>query len=258
MFESFFTLGGVSYIMAFLALLVFGLFTGVVLILLNDTARRYFRKAGFPLLIVTVTAFIVVEIALLQVPPRSYEQGYQDGVGRPDLNCPVFRREGGGNLALGEDGALRIKHKYKLLGRPAVLTRSGEIHLWVANRSVFDDGTHLCSLALTANNAKFAEDATNAWDKVQGESESGGQAQQGGEQAEQNGGRGLESESGNIGHQDVVVELPSDQDENSDQEGDAQDAQDEGGEVSENAMAADQESHGSVTIRPDTAPLDKQ
>mgnify|MGYP005848462059 CR=1 FL=1 len=261
MFEDFFTLGGVSYIMAFVTLLVFGLFVGVVLVMLNDTARRYFRKAAYPLLVVTVAVFIVVEIAILQVPHRSYEQGYQDGVGRPDANCPVFLTDAEGNLVVSEDGASHVKHEYRLVGRPVVLTLDGEIHLWLANRNVFDDGTHLCSLTLTTRNGQFAEEATNAWDDLHGEPESGAELRELREQAEAQGegegepGEGNEGSPGNSGSQsgapqDVVITLPSEQSDGSADDGEGED---EPGD-----MQNDQQSYGSVSIEPyDDQPQEK-
>lgn len=266
MFEGLFTLGGVSYLMALVALLAFGLLVGVVVIMLNDTARRYFQKAAFPLLIVTAVLFIVVEVFVLQVPKQAYNQGYADAVGRPDATCPVFRQDADGNLTHSDEGDA-VKNQYKLVGRPVILAADGEIHLWLSNRDVFPDGTHLCSIPLTAENAKFAEQATQAWDQLNGEPGSGEELRELREQAERNGqGSGMpgQGQGGQGQVPDIIVELPNQQ--GGGQNGDQGSAEQRGqgqqgqgrGQNNGQGDGYDQQSEGSVTIRPATPPSDKQ
>lgn len=262
MFEGLFTLGGVSYLMAIVAFLAFALLAGVVVIMLNDTARRYFQKAAFPLLIVTAMIFVVVEVFILQVPEQAYEQGYSDAVGRPDAACPVFRVDADGNLILSEEDGNAIKNEYKLVGRPVVLAADGEIHLWLSNRDVFPDGTHLCSLPLTANNAKFAEQATEAWDNLHGEPGSGEELQELREQAERNGQGQGQPGQGQGPVPDIIVELPNQQQDGEGEAGDQGDAEQRGdqngqGQPGEGDQQYDQQSEGSVTIRPSVPPSDK-
>jgi len=268
MFEGLFTMGGVSYLMAFAALLAFMLLVGVVVILLNDTARQYFKKAAFPLLIVTAAIFVVVEVFILQVPSQAYQQGYSDAVGRPDAACPVFRQDGAGNLVLSEENGSAIKNEYKLVGRPVVLMADGEIHLWLSNRDIFPDGTHLCSIPLTADNAKFAEQATKAWDNLHGEPGSGEELRELREQAEQNGQQGQQGQQGQPGEgqgngevPDIIIELPNTQEEGDEgNQGNAEQRGERNGRNSqqnEGNQQYDQESEGSVTIRPATPPSEK-
>lgn len=263
MFEGLFTLGGVSYLMALVALLAFSLLVGVVVIMLNDTARRYFQKAAFPLLIVTAVLFIVVEVFIFQVPKQAYDQGHRDWVGRPDATCPVFRQDAAGNLTRSDEGNA-VKNQYKLVGRPVVLAADGQIHLWLSNRDVFPDGTHLCSIPLTAQNAKFAEQATEAWDQLNGEPGSGEELRELREQAERNGQGGQQQGQGQGNGQvpDIVVELPNQQ--NGEQNGDQGNAEQQGngqqgqGQPGEGPQGYDQQSEGSVTIRPPEGAPDKR
>lgn len=261
MFDTLFTLGGISYLMAFVAVLAFALLVGVVVIMLNDSARRYFQKAAFPLLLVTAAVFIVVEVFILQVPSQAYEQGVRDAVGRPDGACPVFKTDDDGNIITAEEGGAPVKNEYKLVGRPVVLGADGEIHLWLSNRDIFPDGTHLCSIPLTANNAKFAEQATKAWDNLHGEPGSGEELQELREQAEQNGQQGQgQSGQGQGEVPDIIIELPNTQQDGEGEAGDQGDAEQNGernGQPNEGNQQYDQESEGSVTIRPTAPPSDK-
>ena len=268
--EGLFTMDGVNYVMAVVAILAFALLAGVVVIMLNDTARKYFQKAAFPLLLGTAAIFVVVEVFILMVPGQAYEQGYNDAIGRPDAKCPVFRTDANGDLMLSDETGNPEKNQYKLVGRPVVIAADGEIHLWVSNRDVFEDGTHLCTLPLTANNAKFAQKATEAWDNLHGEPGSGEELQDLREQAERNG----QGQSGQQGGQqgqgregqvpDIIIELPNQQEDGEGQQGgDQGDAQQQGGEQGEGQpgegnMPYDQQSEGSVTIRPPEGAPDKR
>ena len=267
MFAELFSTDGVNYIMALVAILAFALFAGLVVIMLNDTARKYFQKAAFPLLIVTAATFVVVEVFILMVPGEAYEQGYSDAIGRPDGTCPVFRTDANGDLILSDENEQAEKNQYKLVGRPVVLAGDGEIHLWLSNRDVFEDGTHLCKLPLTARNARFAEQATQAWDNLHGEPGSGEELRELREQAEQNGqqGQGQGQGQGQPGQgngqvPDIVVELPNQQQdgESGGDEGNAEQQGEGEGEPGEGNMPYDQQSDGSVTIRPPEANADKQ
>jgi hypothetical protein len=199
------------------------------------------------------------------VPGEAYEQGYSDAIGRPDGTCPVFRTDANGDLILSDENGQAEKNQYKLVGRPVVLAGDGEIHLWLSNRDVFEDGTHLCKLPLTARNARFAEQATQAWDNLHGEPGSGEELRELREQAEQNGQQGQGQGQGQPGQgngqvPDIVVELPNQQQdgESGGDEGNAEQQGEGEGEPGEGNMPYDQQSDGSVTIRPPEANADKQ
>ena len=265
------TSGGVSYLTSFVALAGFALMLVVVAATLNASTRELIRRFAWPIMIATGALFVLTEILIFQVPGDAYRQGLKDAIGRPDAACQVFEFDASGAIVTetvtqdGQQTEHKKKVKYILRARPLMVLEKGQIHFWLSNAALYPDGSHLCALPFNARNGNFAEQATKAWDKLNGKPGSGKRLQQLEQQLGQQGqsqGQG----NGNGKPSDIIIELPSqDQQNGSDSDGSAsesQDGQGQNGNGNSNGhngnRGGDQQSEGSVTIQPPGLPERKQ